>query len=120
MTRPSLLVLRVKDLKSAERFYGLLGMRFELHQHGDGPAHLAAVTDGFVFELYELDAGRTPTTSARIGFTVLDVDGAIARARAAGITVVAPPQPSPWGRRAVLADPDGHRVELVTPAPAVP
>jgi hypothetical protein len=31
----------------------------------------------------------------------------------AGEKVVSPPQETEWGRRAVIADPDGHRVELV-------
>jgi predicted enzyme related to lactoylglutathione lyase len=29
-----------------------------------------------------------------------------------GAAVVSPPADSPWGLRAVLADPDGHRVEI--------
>jgi hypothetical protein len=29
-----------------------------------------------------------------------------------GTRLVHTPQDSPWGRRAVIADPDGHRIEL--------
>lgn len=39
-------------------------------------------------------------------------DLAIVAAVVAGGKLLQQPQDSPWGRRAVLADPDGHRVEL--------
>jgi predicted enzyme related to lactoylglutathione lyase len=32
----------------------------------------------------------------------------------AGATVVSEPRDSPWGRRAVVDDPEGQRVELVS------
>jgi predicted enzyme related to lactoylglutathione lyase len=52
-------------------------------------------------------------SSARVGFIVADVDAAVDAV--AGFTVIAAAKDSPWGRRAVIADPDGLRVELVTP-----
>ncbi|MEO0934126.1 MAG: VOC family protein [Cyanobacteria bacterium J06641_2] len=27
--------------------------------------------------------------------------------------ILSPPKDSPWGRRAVILDPDGHKIELV-------
>ena len=51
--------------------------------------------------------GRVPEASAE------DVDRAVAMLRgAAGAEVILPPTDSEWGRRAIVADPDGHRVEL--------
>jgi lactoylglutathione lyase len=46
------------------------------------------------------------------GWCVPDIDPAYAALVAAGGASVSPPKDSPWGRRAVVGDPDGHRVEL--------
>jgi lactoylglutathione lyase len=45
-------------------------------------------------------------------FTVPDVDAAFARAVQAGAVAVAPPTEKPWGRAAILRDPDGVLVEI--------
>jgi hypothetical protein len=108
-------VLRSANVERAARFYGVLGLTFMKHRHGSGPEHYACESpDGFVFELYpsKTDAG---TTATRIGFRVPDVNTAVAALEGAGAVVVSAPADSPWGRRAVVADPDGHRVELTEP-----
>jgi predicted enzyme related to lactoylglutathione lyase len=46
---------------------------------------------------------------------VADVDDAVAGLGAAnGAKVVSAAKDSEWGRRAVVADPDGHRVEITS------
>jgi predicted enzyme related to lactoylglutathione lyase len=40
------------------------------------------------------------------------VGAKIAELEKQGITVISPPKNSPWGWRAVVTDPDGHKVEL--------
>jgi predicted enzyme related to lactoylglutathione lyase len=115
--RLNLLVLRVSDLDRSAVFYRLLGLSFTRHAHGSGPEHLASEAHGFVFELYPATPEQPPSVSARIGFAVADVDAlATALGGVEGARVVSPPKDSPWGRRAVVADPDGHRVELVNAA----
>jgi catechol 2,3-dioxygenase-like lactoylglutathione lyase family enzyme len=117
MTTPrlNLVVLRVADVDRSAAFYGLLGLAFVKHAHGSGPQHYAWECDGFVFELYPGSAEQPVSASTRIGFRVADVDGAASRlGAAAGAKVVSAPKDSEWGRRAVVADPDGYRVELVT------
>ena len=112
--RVNLIVLRVADIDRAEAFYRLLGLEFSKHAHGSGPLHYAAESDGFVFELYPCSPGHPVTTSTRIGFAVADVDEAASKlGTVPGARVVSAPKDSEWGRRAVVADPDGHRVELV-------
>jgi catechol 2,3-dioxygenase-like lactoylglutathione lyase family enzyme len=110
--RLNLVVLRVADLDRAEAFYGALGIAFERHRHGKGPEHRAAeLPGGCVFELYP--AGNAGSSSGtRIGFAVASVDAAFAALLDAGGEPVTPPSDSLWGRQAVVADPDGHRVEL--------
>lgn len=109
----TLLVIRAADLGRAERFYNALGLSFTREKHGDGPEHLAADVGGAAFEVYP--QGDSPgTAGVRLGFKVDALEEAVSAAEAAGGRVVTPPGPNPWGTglRAVVADPDGHRVEL--------
>ena len=111
----NLTVVRSADLERAARFYEALGLQLTKHAHGSGPTHLAHKADGHTFEIYPLKGAAAPTTSTRIGFRVPSVDEAYARLLAAGGTETSAPQDSEWGRRAVVTDPDGHRVELTSP-----
>jgi lactoylglutathione lyase len=113
MARLNLIVLRVSDIDRAADFYRLLGLQFTRHAHGSGPEHNAAEIDGLVFELYPATVEQSVSASARIGFAVADVDAAVGLLAAfPGAKVITPPRDSEWGRRAVVADSDGHRVEL--------
>lgn len=111
----NLLVLRSPDIHRAAAFYQALGLLFTPERHGDGPEHYSSSVNGFVFELYPLGAGRTPTSSVRLGFSVDSVDELVPLVQGAGGEVVTGPHDSPWGRRAVVKDLDGHTIELVTP-----
>lgn len=109
----NLVVLRSRDIARAADFYSGLGLRFTLHQHGSGPEHFSAELPGGVFELYPLSTDGASTAGTRIGFQVPSVDAAIAALNKYPDAVVTPAKDSEWGRRAVVADPDGHRVELI-------
>jgi predicted enzyme related to lactoylglutathione lyase len=108
----NLVVLRSSNLSRAARFYRALGLDLTEHSHGKGPVHLVSETQGQVFEIYPLAEQSTPTNSTRIGFAVPSVDEAYEALLAAGGQAVSSPKNSKWGRRAVVSDPDGHRVEL--------
>ena len=108
----SLLELRSGDLHRAERFYRVLVGDFTRERHGAGPFHISAPAGGFLLELYPLD-DATPTTGVRLGFQVESLDAVWPVLLANGGDVVSAPSDSPWGRRAVLRDPDGHVIELV-------
>lgn len=111
----NLVVIRSADLDRSERFYRVLGLRFERHRHGSGPEHLAAQPHdgGYVFEIYPASAKSGSTAGVRIGFQVGVVDSFLDPLVEAGGTIIQAAADSEWGRRAVVADPDGHRVELV-------
>ena len=113
----NLVVLRSRDLDRADIFYRALGLSFVRHAHGTGPIHLASESAGQVFEIYPLTDETAPTHSTRVGFSVPSVDATYASILRAGGTSVAPPKDSEWGRRAIVADPDGHRVELTAKQP---
>lgn len=108
----NLVVLRSPDIARAAAFYSRLGLQFRQHRHGTGPEHFAAELPGGVFELYPVADG-TSTLGTRIGFRVPSVDDAVAALSDYPGAVISAPRDSEWGRRAVVADPDGHRVELV-------
>ena len=109
----NLVVLRSADMARAADFYSRLGLQFTRHQHGKGPEHFAAELAGSVFELYPLSPAGPSTQGTRIGFGVPSLDSAIAALSDYPAAVISPPKDSQWGRRAVLSDPDGHRVELL-------
>jgi len=109
----NLVVLRSPDLARAAAFYSRLGLRFSQHRHGNGPEHYSAELAGGVFELYPLSADGASTLGTRIGFRVSSVDAALAGLSDYPDAIVTPARDSEWGRRAVVVDPDGHRVELI-------
>ena len=109
----SLVVLRSADIARAAAFYSKLGLAFQLHRHGKGAEHYAAEMPGCVFELYPLTADGLATLGTRIGLTVSSVDAAVAAVSDYPDALISSPKDSEWGRRAVIADPDGHRIELL-------
>lgn len=113
----NLVVIRAADLDRSEAFYSALGLTFTRHRHGDGPLHCAAeIFDGqsppLVFEIYPAKENVDRRDAVRLGFCVADIDAAMEALIAAGGKIVSKAKDSEWGRRAVVADPDGHRVEL--------
>lgn len=117
MHRPrlNLVVIRSWDMERSAEFYTLLGLQMEKHRHGKGPEHFASELAGSVFEIYSRQDETDSTTGVRIGFEVADVDAIVQTLADAAVRVLSAPRSSPWGRRAVLEDPDGHHVELLTP-----
>ena len=111
----NLTVIRSSDLERSAAFYRALGLALKRHSHGKGPIHYAFEENGHTFEVYPLADGAKSTESTRIGFSVPSVDETFGRLLAAGGTETARPRDSEWGRRAVVTDPDGHRVELTSP-----
>lgn len=108
----NLVMIRSTDLERSKQFYSTIGLEFTQHRHGSGPEHLACERGSVVFEVYPRKDDSDSTSSTRIGFRVQSVDAAVERLQQIGVTVVSPPKESPWGKRAVVDDFDGHRVEL--------
>jgi lactoylglutathione lyase len=106
-----LLTLRVRDLSASHRFYSLLGLPFVQHEHG-GPRHWCAEGEFGVFELYPCGDDQTPTQGLRVGFDVEDAGTAVRRLVAAGAHCSRPLEPTSFGLRAVVRDPDGNAVEI--------
>jgi lactoylglutathione lyase len=113
----NLVVLRSPDIARAAAFYTRLGLHFTQHRHGKGAEHFAAELPGGVFELYTQTADTPTTFGTRTGFAVPSVDSVIAALNEYPTAVISAPKDSEWGRRAVVSDPDGHRVELIESKP---
>jgi lactoylglutathione lyase len=109
----NLVVLRSPDMARAAAFYSRLGVKFSRHRHGSGPEHLSAELPGAVFEIYPATPDGPSTLGTHIGFRVPSVDAALAALADQPGAILLPAKDSEWGRRAVVADPDGHRVELL-------
>src|SRR5215813_9771313 len=109
----NLVVLRSADLDRATAFYSKLGLSFTKHRHGSGPEHYSAALAGAVFELYPQSGDGASSLGTRIGFSVSSVDDVIKALSAYPTALVSLPKDSEWGRRAIVADPDGHRIELL-------
>jgi len=107
----NLVVIRASNLAASVAFYESLGLIFAQEQHGNGPIHFACDLGGVIFEIYPgTDAAKH---ELRLGFIVeLQIDQLITQIEQSGLKVASRPKDSPWGRRAVVADPDGYQVEL--------
>ena len=106
----SLVVLRVSNIERAAEFYAAIGLTFQREQHGTGPEHFSTWVGNTVFELYPASE-HFPLTPSRIGFTVTAIETVLAKWQQ-HCKVLSEPKVSPYGIRAVVADPDGHRIEL--------
>ncbi|MEM9007379.1 MAG: VOC family protein [Cyanobacteria bacterium P01_F01_bin.86] len=107
----SLMVIRVSDIDRSAAFYSALGLTFKREQHGSGPEHFSTWMGETVFELYPASE-RFPITTSRIGFKVVSIAAVLEVWRQSGCKVISEPKETPWGLRTVVADPDGHRIEL--------
>ena len=107
----SLLVLQSADVQAAKDFYTFLGLSFVEEQHGAGPRPYSAKVGGLVLEIYPCQENK-PSARMRIGFRVPSLDQALETLRWRGVRIVREAKDTPWGRQAVVEDPDGNRVEL--------
>lgn len=108
----NLVVIRSLDIDRAAQFYRLLGLPLEKHRHGAGPLHYAAELGAVVFEIYPGKSEADAATSVRLGFQVVSLDAVVAALQQVGARIASAPQETEWGRKAVVDDPDGRRIEL--------
>jgi predicted enzyme related to lactoylglutathione lyase len=118
MTTPKLglIVIRVANLEQTVNFYRALGLGFSEEQHGNGPVHYACNLGGTVVEIYPGKSGTAPDRrnggATLLGFQVDSLEVTLKAIAEIGATVLTAPQDSPWGKRAVVQDPDGRAIEL--------
>lgn len=115
----SLVVIRSNNLLDTLTFYQALGLSFVEEQHGTGPLHYACDLGGVIVELYAGKPGVAPDRrqggATMLGFQVLDLNATLTTIRALDSVVITEPQTTPWGRRALVQDPDGRAIDLSEP-----
>ena len=108
----NLVVIRAVDLERSVNFYQLFGLTFLKHRHGNGLEHFSSIIGGVTFEIYPQTPKAGTTAGTRLGFQVMDLDELMNRLSQEDIQIIMQPIDSEWGRRGIVADPDGHRIEL--------
>jgi predicted lactoylglutathione lyase len=122
-TTPVVVSLPIADRRASLDFYGKLGfepfgplaedgipepLQFALNEG----FHLMLVpSDGFGWIIGDHTVAETAASECVLSLGAGDeagVDALVARARAAGATVVSEPGQQPWGYVGTFADPDGH------------
>lgn len=111
-------VLNLVVIKSARpeqllAFYRLLGLAFDQEQHGQGPVHWAAESNGAVFEIYPHEGEFSGCETVRLGFAVPTLNDVMDAIQENRHVVSSAPKQTPWGLRAVVRDPDGRAVEVI-------
>lgn len=118
-TSLSLIVLRTSKMQETLAFYRAFGFAFSEEQHGSGPIHHSTQIGSSVLEIYPGDAAepmnRKASGATMLGFAVESLDNTLQALEKLRATVISAPKDSPWGRRAVVVDPDGRSVELSEP-----
>ena len=107
------LILFTSNLQKAVAFYSAIGLVLEKEQHDDGPIHYVCDLKGVHFALYEAKPGQAVKRGIGGGMQFgVQVDSLDEAVKACGAKTLIEPQSVPWGRRAVVEDPDGRPVEL--------
>jgi lactoylglutathione lyase len=115
------LVLFASDLERTVAFYRLLGLPLDVDDHGgDGPLHFACELAGCHVAVFPAAGEGEPPDhrgpgAVLAGFAVDSVEDTVEAVRAFGAAVLQESEPYPWGRRAVVEDPDGRAVEVYQP-----
>jgi hypothetical protein len=73
---------------------------------------LSGVIGDTVFEIYPSNGKDDRTISTRLGFSVPSLDNTLRELRALDARVLVEPAETEFGRRAVVQDFEGHKVEL--------
>lgn len=118
--RPSFLKFTVADLPAMQSFYEkAFGMTQQKRLDNPGSTEViltAPGPEGADLALVFYKDGRKValgTANGPIGFYLKDVDAAYAKAMAAGGKSLTAPRSGPGSRVAVVADPEGHDIELL-------
>lgn len=111
--RLNLIVLRSENMERLAEFYKTLGLNLTRHRHGKGAEHFGTESGDLIFEIYSKRNAEDSTSNVRLGFTVGALDATLTALTSIGAKIVSEPKSSPWGRRCVIDDIEGHRIELI-------
>ena len=109
----TLLVIRSAIPDQLAKFYILLGLSFEYHRHGNSPYHYSARIGPTLLEIYPLSKMQEKTdTTLRLGFSIANFESVMHELVQRKVTIHQEVVQTEWGFMAVIADPEGRKVEL--------
>jgi predicted enzyme related to lactoylglutathione lyase len=117
LSEPLNVWLEVRDLGAAKRFYAeVLGLPLWREEPGEA-LHFGAGTS--VLSVHATEASNGPPRGAWLVFTVgSNVDLVCRELASRGVTFEKPLDDRPFGRSAMLRDPEGHELWIVRPSEA--
>ncbi len=113
----NLFVVYVKDIERSVDFYkNVLHLQEDEVEDGMAFFSLGSGEDQVTLMLHIADEPTPVDYGVAIEFLVDDVEEAVTSIREAGGTIIQEPIDREWGvKEAIIADPDGHKIWLVTP-----
>jgi lactoylglutathione lyase len=111
------LVLFSSQLVKMVSFYKALGLPLEEEVHEkESPLHYACEVGTVHFAIYESSNGRSSGLreggSSILGFQIDHLDEVLIQMKTQNFSIASGPEDRPWGRRAIIIDPDGRAVEI--------
>ncbi|MCU0392586.1 MAG: glyoxalase/bleomycin resistance/extradiol dioxygenase family protein [Thermoflexibacter sp.] len=108
-----LLVIRANEPERITNFFGILGVTFDYHKHGNSPLHYSATLGQVILEIYPLAKNQIETDkNLRLGFKIDNFDEVIEKLRKNEITFLSEPKQTDFGYMVVIEDPEGRKIEL--------
>jgi lactoylglutathione lyase len=109
-----LLVIRTSEPEKLVQFYGLLGLKFDHHKHGNAPFHYSTTLGQTVLEIYPLTKNQVgPDRNLRIGFEMDNWNQTIYELKTDHkVEFLTEPTQTDFGFIAIIKDPDGRKIEL--------
>jgi lactoylglutathione lyase len=107
-----IVMIVVRDMERSVAFYrDVLGLKLLFHQDNWSQFDAGNILIGLHPEGEEVKV--SPTTGMSIGIYVDDVDKAVAEIRRRLARIAVGPRPEPFGRWALLFDPDGYSIQII-------
>ena len=107
-----LVMIVVRDMERSVAFYrDVLGLKLLIHQDNWSQFDAGNILIGLHPQGEEVKV--SPTTGMSIGIYVDDVDKAVAEIRRRLARIAVGPRPEPFGRWALLFDPDGYSIQII-------
>jgi lactoylglutathione lyase len=107
-----LVMIVVREMERSVAFYrDVLGLKLLIHQENWSQLDAGNILIGLHPEGEEVKV--SPTTGMSIALYVDDIDKAVAAIRARFGKIAIGPRQDPFGRWALVRDPDGYNVQLV-------
>jgi lactoylglutathione lyase len=109
-----LLVIRTSEPEKLAQFYGILGLKFNYHKHGNSPFHYSTTLGQTVLEIYPLTKSQTnPDKNLRLGFELDNWDETLwDLERKHNVKLQIEPTKTEFRYMTIIEDPDGRKIEL--------